>query len=106
MATQVGNEGAHGRTGQTQGPGPGAGTIGPGPSVAITQSLWAGGGRRAAGGRANSDPTGVHPPTQNCYPPAGGDEREMGTHGNPEGFPSSPPIPPYPLFPPPPHPLR
>ena len=32
----------------------------------------AGGGR--AGGRANSDPTGVHPPTQDCYPPAGGDE--------------------------------
>ena len=28
----------------------------------------------AAGGRANSDPTGVHPPTQDCYPPAGGDD--------------------------------
>ena len=31
------------------------------------------GGGRAAGGHANSDPTGVHPPTQDCYPPAGGD---------------------------------
>ena len=34
----------------------------------------AGGGCRRAGGRANSDPTGVHPPTQDCYPPAGGEE--------------------------------
>merc|ERR1712162_20524 len=30
-------------------------------------------GGRGAGGHANSDPTGVYPPTQDCYPPAGGD---------------------------------
>ena len=30
-------------------------------------------GRRRAGSRANSDPTGVPPPpTQDCYPPAEG----------------------------------
>ena len=35
------------------------------------------GGGRAAGGHANSDPTGVHPPTQDCYPPAGGDQKSF-----------------------------
>ena len=35
----------------------------------------------AAGGRANSDPTGVHPPTQDCYPPAGRDITAVGTMG-------------------------
>ena len=37
------------------------------------------GRRRAAGGRANSDPTGVHPPTQDCYPPAGGEKPSFKT---------------------------
>ena len=50
------------------------------PCVEITQSLRAGG---AAGGRANSDPTGVHPPTQDCYPPAGGDQCNMPSRAPP-----------------------
>ena len=43
-----------------------------GPLGFRTQPAHPAGGRRADG-RANSDPTGVHPPTQDCYPPAGGD---------------------------------
>ena len=42
------------------------------PGPASTPCGW-----RAAGGRANSDPTGVHPPTQDCYPPAGGDHNAV-----------------------------
>merc|ERR1712185_523644 len=52
------------------------------------RAVRAAGGRRA-GGRANSDPTGVHPHThthtQNCYPPAGGDKTPRGNEGGKGG---------------------
>ena len=67
--------------------GPWARAQGPGPGP-----LRAGGGRRAVG-HANSDPTGVYPPTQDCYPPAGGEKwgvSKWGFKGRPRG-PKGPP---------------
>ena len=43
----------------------------------INEKWTPAGGGRAAGGHANSDPTGVYPPTQDCYPPAGGDDAAL-----------------------------